>query len=279
MKICRIFAAIVLMTGICLMGFSGIRLLEAKQAYQEGDALYTGLGERVRKTLHNDEMPQPPLPQYDYVSAESESGEQLSNEQDVALVYVPPIEIDFETLKEINEDAVAWIYCPDTKIDYPVIRATEYSYYLNRLPDGTQNTNGTLFIDFNNASDFSDPLTVIYGHNMKSGAMFGSLDEYKNQRYYDENPYMYLYTEKGNYRIDLIYGCVIGAGQWRERAFMYPVNLNKLLLYAEINTTFESSIRYEEGDSIVALATCSYEFNDARYVVLGVLRRSAIIRE
>ena len=104
----------------------------------------------------------------------------------------------------------AWLYCPDTVIDYPVMKADDYSYYLKHLPDGTHNANGTLFLDYNCAPDFSDSLSVIYGHKMKSGKMFGSLEGYKKEGYYSEHPYMYLYTKQGKFRINLVYGCVIG---------------------------------------------------------------------
>jgi sortase B len=107
---------------------------------------------------------------------------------------------------------------------------------------------------------------------MKSGAMFGSLKGFKGQTYYEQHPFMYLYTEQGNYRIDLIYGCVIGAGQWSSRGFMFSENIGKLVDYAADNTTFKSNLEYREGDSIVALSTCSYEFDNARYVVLGILK-------
>jgi len=102
--------------------------------------------------------------------------------------------------------------------------------------------------------------------------MFGSLKGYKQQDYFEKYPFMDLYTEQRNYRIELLYGFVIGAGQWRERALMYPENVLALLAYAAHNTTFKSEVKYEEGDRIIALSTCSYEFDDARYVVIGVLR-------
>jgi sortase B len=157
-------------------------------------------------------------------------------------------------------------------IDYPIVRATEYDYYLHRLPDGTFNANGTLFIDYN-WKDFSDRFLIVYGHNMKSGRMFGSLSNYKRQEYFNAHPYLYLYTEQGEkYRIELMYGCVIGAGQWRDRAFMFDVNMDSLLAYAAHNTTFSSDIQYTQGDKIITLSTCSYEFDGARYVVIGVLR-------
>ncbi|MCL1975423.1 MAG: class B sortase [Firmicutes bacterium] len=152
------------------------------------------------------------------------------------------------------------------------MRAKDYDYYLRRLPDGAYNSSGSLFIDYNCAADFSQKLTVVYGHKMKSGQMFGSLAQYKKQAYYTRHPFMYLYSEQGNYRVDLLYGCVIGAGEWRERAFMYEDNLESLLSYAAYNTTFNGDIQYQATDKLLALSTCSYEFEDARYVVIGVLQ-------
>jgi sortase B len=190
-----------------------------------------------------------------------------------ANVTIPKLDIDFNALRRINEDGVAWLYSPDTVIDYPIMKADDYSYYLNHLADRTWNVNGSIFIDYNCPPDLSGKLTVLYGHHMKSEEMmFGSLEEYKNQVYYQEHPFMYLYTDNENYRIDILYGFVIDAGQWRDRAFMYEVNLGDLISYAEHNTTFESVAEYAEGDRIIAMSTCSYDFNDARYVVIGILR-------
>ena len=181
--------------------------------------------------------------------------------------------IDFTALQAVSPDAVAWLSCPGTAIDYPVMRAADYNQYLRHLPDGTYNVNGSLFIDFNCAFDFSDKLTVVYGHNMKSGQMFGSLAKYKEQAYYQEHPYFLLYTPgNGERRIDLLYGCVISVEDWQERAFSYQANLSALLAYAAHNTTFTSQVRYTPEDRVVALSTCSYEFDGARFVVVGLLR-------
>ena len=239
-------AVLVLAAAICMMAFAGIRMSETARVYKEGNAAYDALSEQIKI---NDSY------------------------ADIA-VYIQNPDIDFDALKIINEDAAAWLYSPGTDIDYPVMKADDYSYYLSHLPDGTYNANGTLFIDYNCASDFSDPLTVIYGHHMKSGKMFGSIVGYKEQGYYEEHPYMYLSTEQENYRIDLIYGCVIGAGQWRDRAFMYKENISSLMAYAKEYTTFSSPVKYKAGDRVVALSTCSYEFDNARYVVIGILSRN-----
>lgn len=265
MTIKKTLALLALLLGIGVMGYARVQLAEANQIYQEGGAVYTDISDRVRENAVVDATTpsvsrdrQPSVAEEHTVAAES--------------INIPEIGINFSTLHAISEDAVAWLYCPGTVIDYPIMETDNYAYYLNHLPDGRQNANGSLFIDFNNAPDFREPLTVIYGHNMKSKMMFGSLAEYKRQRYYEEHPYMFLYTQDANYRIDLLYGCVIGAGQWRERSFMYKENVDALIAFAAHNSTFKSDAEYTEGDRIVAMSTCSYEFENARYVVIGILR-------
>lgn len=250
-----ITAVLLLLASISVIVYSGYKLRENLLIYAEGDKNYEQLQTSLRKL--DKKIPSDP----DIGSSEAKP-----------LVEIPALSIDFEALKSINADAAAWLYCPDTIIDYPVMRADDYAWYLHHLPDGTLNANGSLFLDFNGSSDFSGKLNIIYGHNMRSGKMFGSLAGYKKQEYFEQHPYMYLYTQQGNYRIDLKYGCTIGAGEWRDRAFMYDLNLDALLSYAAIKTTFESGAEYTDSDRFVVLSTCSYEFDDARYIVIGVLR-------
>ena len=254
MKKRRIIALLVLLLGVGVAFFSGSRLLEAKQIFDEGNTTYQTLSDQVVIASE--------------AASDAYRGTQLFEQK-------PELEqrIDFKALKAVNKDAVAWLYSPGTIIDYPVVRADDYDYYLYHLIDHTYNVNGTLFIDYNNAPDFSERLTVIYGHHMASGMMFTELVRYQDQEYYQEHPCMYLYTEEGAFQVDLMYGFVIGAGQWRSQGFMYQENLEELLACAAQNTGFVSDIRYEEGDRVVAMSTCSYEFDDARYVVIGVVKQ------
>ena len=276
MKVLKVFALLILLIALGVMGYSGYQLFKTEQIYQEGNSNYEDLRDQVRVT----EAPVEEITTTIRHDRTAETGrtdniyetEGLDKADEKPQIYIPGIGINFDVLKSISKDAAAWLYCPDTLIDYPVMKAKDYSYYLTHLPDGKYNANGSLFIDYNNASDFSDSLTVIYGHNMKSKAMFGSLTEYKMQGYYEKHPYMYLFTEQKSYRIELMYGCVTDAGQWREQGFMFAENIGKFMAYAAQNTTFASDVKYIEGDRIVVLSTCSYEFNNARYVVIGILR-------
>ncbi len=108
--------------------------------------------------------------------------------------------MDFAALEGVNSDIVAWLYGADTGLNYPIVQAEDNDYYLYRLLDGTWNKNGTIFMDYVNRSDFSDQNTLVYGHHMKSGAMFGALVQYKKQEFYDAHPYLYLYTPQQSYR-------------------------------------------------------------------------------
>ena len=110
--------------------------------------------------------------------AESNQSEQESVQE------TAPIIVDFEVLQTENKDIIAWLHCPDTKINYPVAQSEDNSYYLKHLYDGTANKVGCLFIDYENAEDFSDNNTIIYGHNMKNGSIFGTLDSYKKADYW-----------------------------------------------------------------------------------------------
>lgn len=259
MKLNKLIASLALPLSICLMVYAGGQLLETEHIYREAGTVYCSIQDQAWVNRASGLAYNPPA-----------NGGGLSKIS--AQAPSPGLGIDFKALKTINKDSAAWLYCPGTVIDYPVMQAEDYNYYLKHLPDDKSNANGSLFIDYHNAPDFSEPLTIIYGHNMKSGEMFGSLVGYKKQGYYEEHPYMYLYTEGGDYRVDLLYGCVIGAGSWRDQGFVLSENLDAFLTYAARNTTFRSDAAYAEGDRIVALSTCSYEFNDARYAVIGILR-------
>lgn len=119
-----------------------------------------------------------------------------------------PLKIDFKKLQKKNKDIIAWIYCEGTPINYPIVQGSNNEVYLHQLTNGSYNENGTLFLDCRCKSDFSDLNSIIYGHNMHSNAMFGSLDRYKHQKYYDNHPDIWMLTPNGNYVIELFAGFV-----------------------------------------------------------------------
>jgi sortase B len=182
-----------------------------------------------------------------------------------------PITIDFDSLNKRNNDVVGWLYCPDTVINYPVVQGEDNNQYLRRDLDGNYLRNGTLFADYRNTDLSDDENYIIYGHNMKNGTMFNALVKYKDQEYYDRHPVMYYLTPDGDYKLELFAGLVVrrddgiySANSWQEDKTEF---LNEYLT----RSTFRSEIAPSNNDVIVTLSTCSYEFDNARYVVIGRL--------
>lgn len=183
-----------------------------------------------------------------------------------------PINVDFEKLKQKNKDIIAWLYCKGTSINYPVVQAEDNSYYLYRGTDGEYSSSGTLFVDFLNKGDFTDNNTIIYGHNMKNGTMFGVLTEYRNQDYYHKHPEMYILTPEKDYKVKLIAGANVNS-----TASIYKLPLadeDKEGFISQLceKSTFKSEYKFLPDDIYVMLSTCSYEYNDARYVLIGILK-------
>lgn len=101
-------------------------------------------------------------------------------------------EIDERKLKEINSEYAAWIYIPDTSVNYPVVIGKDNRKYLNQSFEGKCFASGSLFFD-SKTIPFSSGHAVIYGHNMKSGKMFGSLKKYMNEAYAKEHETLFLF--------------------------------------------------------------------------------------
>lgn len=182
-----------------------------------------------------------------------------------------PIEVDFETLWQENGDIVAWLYCENTPTHYPIVQGSDNNYYLRRLLNGEYNINGTIFLDYRCQSDFRDFNSIVYGHHMKSGGMFGSLPNYKDQEYYDEHPVMYLLTPGQNYKIELVAGYITPSDSDTYSLPNTAEEKKAFLEHALQESTFISSVSVNETDSFVTLSTCSYEYENARYVVVGRL--------
>ena len=176
------------------------------------------------------------------------------------------IKVDFDRLTSKYPDVVGYIYGAYTGINYPIVQSSSNDYYIDHDLDGNVNNNGSIFMEYLNSSDFSDHNTLVYGHNMKSGLMFAHLTNYKNQSYYNAHPYFYIYTPTQDYKLNLYAGFVC---EHDDEVYALSLTQSQLEGLAE-RSTFKSNIGVPTG-RIMTLSTCSYEFDDARYVVVGEL--------
>ena len=176
--------------------------------------------------------------------------------------------IDFAAMQEKYPDVVGWIYGANTGLDWPIVQTAEEGgeYYLYRDIDGKDNKNGTVFLDWRCASDFSTQNNMIYGHNMKTGLMFAPLMKYKSQDFFDAHSYLYLYTPSQTYKVHLFAGMVT-----THDSEVYSYNLSSSYLQDCINSsTFRSGLGVPTGN-ILTMSTCDYDFDNARYVLMGEL--------
>ena len=108
--------------------------------------------------------------------------------------YFPFAVADVAELQAINPEVAGWLWIPGTTINYPLVQAQDNAKYLSLSYDLQRTNSGSIFMDFRNTADFSDDNTVIYGHNMHSGGMFGSLKEFGEPSYLDTHKYLYVFT-------------------------------------------------------------------------------------
>ncbi len=269
----RLFPALrigLLLFFLGLFCLSAWKLWHIYQMYQTGQTLYDEIAAQVVQTVPPEESSTGKTgirTAGESAPAPEESAGQAGAETDSA-----GITVDFDTLLACSGDVAGWLYCPDTPINYPVVQGTDNDYYLHHLLDGTRNDNGTLFIDAANAAGWQDQNTVIYGHHMKNGAMFASLEHYDAQTYYDAHPVIYLLTPDGNYSLELFAGMTVAADdEVYTHTFSDPDEYLQWLARQQERSDFSSAAAVGEGDRIVTLSTCAYDFQNARYVVLGKL--------
>lgn len=180
-----------------------------------------------------------------------------------------PICIDFDALKQENNDIIGWIYCPDTPINYPVVKGKDNNQYLRADLKGKYLVSGTIFADYRNKEVGEDMNYIVYGHNMKNSTMFGTLVKYKDQTYYDSHPILYFLTPERNYIIELIAGAVVK----RDSDIYQTAPTDNTIADIMAKSTFNSAVEIGNGENIITLSTCSYEFNNAIYVVIGKLKK------
>lgn len=182
-------------------------------------------------------------------------------------------EVDFAALKEINDDVVGWITLEGTHINYPIVKGADNSYYLNRLFDGTGNGSGSIFMDYRNSGDFTDPNNIIYGHRMNNGTMFADLANYSNREFFDTHPYMLIVTPEANYKVEVFSAYIADTSHpsWDLNFDGDDVFLN-WLGSMKTRSYFEREVEFTAEDRVVTLSTCTYEFDNARFIVQGILR-------
>ena len=169
--------------------------------------------------------------------------------------------IDFASLKAINPEVVAWVYAGSVDISYPVVQRRsdhENEYYLHHTLEDKENSSGCIFMDWESEPDLSSWNTILYGHNMKNGSMFGSLKKLiANHKLFDKDPYIYIFKEDGIYRYK-IYAFYLDTPE--SKMYYTCKTLKEYRAYvrtAREYSVYDTETPANEEKNTVTLVTCS----------------------
>lgn len=189
-----------------------------------------------------------------------------------------PLENPYQDSFLANEDMAAWLVVPNTVIDYPVMwTPRDENYYLYRDFEGRESQSGSLILDTDSCLDPMTTNLIIHGHNMKSGAMFGDLDKYQEESYYQEHKEMLLYTEDALHTYEVV-------AVFRSQVYKKTDQVFKFYQFFQADTQeefddfydnikalslYDTGVTAQFGDRFLTLSTCTYHVENGRFVVVA----------
>ena len=251
--------------------FSGYQLYTFYRGYKAGTDEYSSLENDY--TGENETEDLDALEEADE-QAQSVSGRELvtvvENGQEVSLPAMNN-PINFEELSAVNSDIVGWIRIRALDISYPVVQAEDNDYYLHTTFEGASNIAGCIFLNCYNKPDFTNQNTIIYGHNMRNGSMFGTLSEFQDEEVYNKSKYFWIFTPDFIYQYRIFSASVVN-----QTGLTYQTSFSDEDFQEFINTALRNSVvdntglQVTEDDRIVTLSTCTGD-SSTRFVVMGRL--------
>ncbi len=179
---------------------------------------------------------------------------------------------DLDSLREVNSEVIGWITIPETELSYPLLQAEDNKYYLNHTWNNDRSSVGSIFMECLINPNMQSFNTIVYGHKMRNGSMFGSLINYEDAEYWKEHPSIYVVMDDGVYRYDIFAVHEVGT-----RQIVYRININsekrrnEFIQFCVENSVIDTGIVPTATDKILTLSTCTGSGHSTRWVVQGVL--------
>lgn len=251
---------VVIALGVFLFSIGSIIMIMLQ--YRRIETTYESLAEQFVTVLSETDLP----------NTQGNISDDLIGGDPAVSFETAPITVDFEALQAINPDITAWIYCEDTLINYPVLHGETNDTYLRHLYDHSYLISGSIFIEAANRRNFADANTIIYGHYMNNGTMFGILSGWEDQAFYEAHQVLWILTPDMDYKVEILGGYRTSA--YSDTYTIFSESDKKLDAYIRERlerSLFTSHSEPEEGAKYVLFSTCDYAFSDARFVLHGKL--------
>ncbi|MDY6038854.1 MAG: class B sortase [Eubacterium sp.] len=196
---------------------------------------------------------------------------------DELLKYKPGDEnrLGLTELHKINPDVCAWLTIDKTHIDYPVVKSKDNIDYLNKDVKKNFALGGSIFVDAQNSSDFSDRYTLIFGHHMANGAMFGDVANFLNAKYFKEHRYGSLTTLNQRYKIEIFACLKLNASDSviYNSSSQDENSIANLIEYIRQKAVQKRNLQTAKNSKLIALSTCSEADTNGRIVLIGILHK------
>lgn len=168
-----------------------------------------------------------------------------------------------EVKKDLSDEVVAWVTLDDTNIDYPIMQCDNNIKYLNTDAYGEYSLAGAIFLDFRCSPDFTDEYNLVYGHHMGAGMMFGALDEYIDQSYFDSHQTGALLVDKEEIPLDVVAFLQIDAS---DDEIFNPTEETDIYSFIQNHARYITKV--DTSRKILALSTCKEPMSTERTVLI-----------
>ena len=226
----------------------------------------------------NDTKDKEPVKKEETTSISIDENKQAPEPEPEPVLETVPQKIDFQGLWAVNPDAYAFIEIPGTQVNYPVMQSStqEEDYYLNVTFEGVAALPGSIYSRMVNAKDFSDPITVIYGHDMLDGSYFGDLKNYIDRNFFDtyRDMYIYLPERQLHYQIiaEVVYGDMLISDSHDLKIPESVITfVDELKGIQEAQNQYAEDMTVTSEDRLVALSTCIGDRPSNRRLVVAKL--------
>lgn len=266
-----IMSTLLMLIALVVFIFSGYTLYGFYKEYQKGSNEYDNL----ESSYASDEGESEDLDALeDEAALQDISGREVANILwDGKELTVPTMKnpIDFSELQQVNEDIAGWLRIRALDISYPVVQGEDNDYYLHRTFEKEDNFAGCLFVNCDNDRDFTDQNTIIYGHNMKNGSMFGKLKQFREEETYNKSKYFWMFTPDLIFQYRIFSAMVVNKTGLAYQTFYSDEDFNEWINKAFEGSEVENSgIQVTSDDHVVTLSTCTGD-DFTRFVVMGKL--------
>lgn len=173
-------------------------------------------------------------------------------------------------LLETNADYVGWISLPGLSLEYPLVFGNDNAFYLTHSFYKKYSKYGTIFMDYRNAPDFTQPQTVLYGHHMRNDTMFARLDELRKKANYAANSTIQIYTPAGlkTYKVFSVYPVDATTTTLNLPALASDLS-SRISTYTK-KSLYATGVDTSQATHILTLVTCTWVIDNGRLFVHAI---------